>query len=69
MVLLPVFNLRSRWVGNKSNIFGRYFRCVGGGITSFGVAKASNGLDNGLEDIKLDEPSNNLPLCAWRMWS
>ena len=38
-------------------------------VTSFGVAKASNGLDNGLEGIKLDEPSNNLPLCAWRMWA
>lgn len=42
---------------------------VGGVATSFGVAKASNGLDNGLEGIKLDEPSNNLPLCAWRMWA
>ena len=40
-----------------------------GGVTSFGVAKASNGLDNGLEGIKLDVPNINLPLCAWRMWS
>jgi len=39
-----------------------------GGVTSFGVAKASNGLDNGREGIKLEEPNNNLPLCAWRMW-